>query len=191
MPRIVETDKPFPIFSIEADKDYLLARAMNFAGSLFHGRAGYCAHQACEKYLKALSLQAAKRYLESHVLPDLGAFCEHQYDRLKEPIVQETLKLFDKYEQVGRYGAAANFDPQAQMQGPVVTAGVMIWVGASLQRLDRLVFEMRSLLDFSEFPGQDGLKAILDRDKTNFVGKGWNLRPPLRVILTKDNKYFK
>jgi hypothetical protein len=60
--KIIQTDMPFPVFSMEADTDYLLARLVNFLGSSFHSRAGFFAQQACEKYMKALSVQRDQSY---------------------------------------------------------------------------------------------------------------------------------
>ena len=56
-PKLIKTDFPFTFISMEADLDYLLARMIHFLGAGFHARAGYFAHQACEKYLKALSVE--------------------------------------------------------------------------------------------------------------------------------------
>ena len=52
-PKITQTDLPFPAFSLEADCDYLLARHLAFTGGIFHSRAGYFSHQACENVLQA------------------------------------------------------------------------------------------------------------------------------------------
>jgi hypothetical protein len=55
--KIVPTDLPFTAFSMEADRDYLLARMISFLGGGFHSRAGFLGQQACEKYMKALTVQ--------------------------------------------------------------------------------------------------------------------------------------
>jgi HEPN domain-containing protein len=74
--KIVPTDMPFAVFSMEADRDYLLARMINFIGASFHARAGFFAQQACEKYMKALTVQARSEYSETHNLIELAKLCE-------------------------------------------------------------------------------------------------------------------
>jgi HEPN domain-containing protein len=188
--RMVKTDKPFTVLSVEADKDYLLARAMNFAGHAFHNRAGYFSHQACEKYLKAIMLQASGAYSEGHKLLDLGAICAERHVFFKENDVVETLNIFDEFEQVGRYGAAANFDPKAKSDDKIQTAGVMMWSEQYIQRLDHFVYHTRGLLDFKKANYADSFSAML-RGEQGKLFTEWNLRPPLSVILRKDNRYFK
>lgn len=189
-PKVVTTDMPFTIFSTEADRDYLLARAMNIAGSGFHARAGYFSHQACEKYLKAFMLQAAGEYSEGHKLPDLRTVCAKHDKFFDDREIVESLRIFDEFEQVGRYGAAANFDPGAKTTVDFKTSGVMMWSANYIDRLDRFVFETRGRLDFKKAGHADSFAAILNGDKNTF-GSTWNLKPPLPVVLTRDNKYFK
>jgi|ERR1700722_1130631 len=61
--KVEKTDKPFVIFSYEADVDYLLARLSSLAGASLHSRAGYFAHQACEKYLKHIASMLSESFL--------------------------------------------------------------------------------------------------------------------------------
>jgi HEPN domain len=110
------SSRDFPIFSTEADTDYLLARLIHFSGSSFQGRAGYFAHQACEKYLKALSVQMDGSYRESHKLLELAKLCEPYGSFFVDTETLRILRQFDVFDQVGRYGAAANYDPVSKGQ---------------------------------------------------------------------------
>jgi len=189
-PKIVTTDKPFTVFSVEADKDYLLARAMNIAGSAFHSRAGYSSHQACEKYLKAFMLQESGSYSEGHKLPELREICSKHDEIFNDDQIVETLRILDEFEQVGRYGAAANFDPGAQTTESIKTSGVMMWSAVYIDRLDHFVFEARGRLDFRKVGYADDLSALMNGKKTTQMSS-WELKPPLSVVLTRGNKYFK
>jgi len=102
------TDFPFAVFSMEADTDYLLARMIHFLGAgLFHSRAGFFAQQACEKYLKAFSVQKTGSFLETHNLKTLAEFCEPHDSYFCEAETRRVLEQFDLFDQIGRYGGAA------------------------------------------------------------------------------------
>jgi HEPN domain-containing protein len=75
-PKMVKTDMPFPVFSTEADTDYILARIVHFLGGKFGSRAGFFGQQCCEKYMKALSVQHDGTYIETHSLLALATKCE-------------------------------------------------------------------------------------------------------------------
>jgi HEPN domain-containing protein len=156
--KIVQTDMPFAVFSMEADKDYLLARMINFLGAEFNGRAGFFAQQACEKYMKALTVQRDNEYAETHNLKELATFCEPYDPYFSSTDVKRILEQFDLFDQIGRYGGAAKFDPLAKGQSVgglslkvspgVQVAGALVWKGSYLQDLDAFVFKARSFLDF-------------------------------------------
>jgi hypothetical protein len=190
-PKIIKTDHSFTVFSIEADRDYLLARQINFFGGGFHSRAGFMGQQACEKYMKAVSVQATGKYLQTHILLKLAEFCAALDPYFAEPGTQKTLQTFDYFEQVGRYGAAANFDPLAVQQAEIETAGVMLWKEHYLQLLDAFVFRTRSMLDYQKANFSDSLRAVLKRDRTDILASTWQGKMPLRVVLTKNNRYFR
>ncbi|MHB8271844.1 HEPN domain-containing protein [Bradyrhizobium sp.] len=202
-PKIIQTDMPFPTFSMEADTDYLLARLVNFSGAGFHSRAGFFAQQACEKYMKALMLQHDGSYLETHKLIDLAARCEKQYGSFfSEKETLRVLSSFDMFDQVGRYGGMANFDPLSKggsaggfsvKIGPGVRiAGASIWTGKQIDDLDSFVFKARGFLDFPKIKWGDDLKAILENDpKGSLHLSAWRLPIPLRQVLTVENAYFR
>ena len=115
--------------------DYLLTRLVGFGTGVLAARAGYFAHQACEKYLKALSLHTGQEYLETHKLQLLADACATEYAFLREP-------------QVGRYGAAAKFDPLAEKTGEFETRGVVVFSPSMIDALDYFVFTLRGKLTF-------------------------------------------
>jgi HEPN domain-containing protein len=195
-----KTEMSFFLFSHEADLDYLLARMVSFLGGGFHGRAGYLGAQAFEKYLKALSVQHDGGYLETHKLLDLAEAIEPHYSFLNEQECKDDLAAFDMFDQVGRYGAAAKFDPLSQGrnvagQQLVAGAGVQIagaraWTPQHLHRLDRFVFNARRHLNYSTAGIADGLVCILAGDQTHILTALWKGPVGLKEVLTRDNTYF-
>jgi HEPN domain-containing protein len=185
------TDFPFAVFSHEADQDYLLARMINFLGGGFHSRAGFFAQQACEKYMKAVMVQETRAYIVTHKLLEIAAACATFNSYFAEADTIRILEKFDYFDQVGRYGAAANYDPLAQDKIEIKTAGVMVWSDAHLGELDAFVFKARGLLDFTKSSFTDSLKAILGKDRRNVLLGTWKAKQPLRVVLTKENRYFR
>jgi HEPN domain-containing protein len=197
----IKTDMPFSVFSMEADHDYLLARMISFLGGGFHARAGYFAQQACEKYLKALSVQHDGTYVETHKLLELAAFCEPNYPFLSHQAAKDDLARFDMFDQVGRYGGAAKYDPLSQGKqvadmkfetGPgIMIAGAWIWTPRHLHYLDQVVVNMRRRLNFTKANFADAFKAIVENDQTSFFVATWRGPIPLKDVLTRDNFYFR
>jgi hypothetical protein len=189
--KVVAVESSFTTFSKEADVDYLLARYISWLGNGFFSRAGYFAHAACEKYMKAFMVQESKQYLESHILPTLGESCLQFNPYFAEPKTKEILELFDRFEQVGRYGAAANYDPFATKGDGLETKGVMVWHVGYIQDLDAFVCKVRGLLNFSTIPGMDSLGRILAGDNKTLLSVGWKGPPLIIKVLTASNSYFK
>lgn len=191
---------PFSVFSNEADTDYLLARMISSLGGSFQGRAGYFGHQACEKYLKALSVQHHKSYAETHNLIALANYCETHYAFLKDARAKDDLGLFDAFDQVGRYGAAAKHDPlskgtplagfQTYPTNDLQIAGAWIWTENHLKSLDRIVFNMRTKLDFEAIKYNDGLLSIMTENKLSSRVSLWDGPTPIKDVLMKNNDYF-
>jgi HEPN domain-containing protein len=199
--KLTETQKPFWTFTREADTDYLLARMINSLGAAFHSRAGFFAQQACEKYMKALTVEREGGYLETHKLKELAALCEPYDPYFSETNTKHILERFDMFDQVGRYGAAANYDPLSQgkaVGGNALTigtevelAGTFIWFPAWIDDLDGFVFKARSLLDFGRTSYDDGLKSILENNGRSVLLVTWAGAIPLREVLTRGNRYFR
>jgi hypothetical protein len=103
------------------------------------------------------------------------------------------------FDQVGRYGAAANFDPLSksrtassggmavQIGAGIQVAGAWVWMPQYLQDLDGFVFKARSHLDFAKAKFGDGLKAALEgRANASTLGM-WQLPIPPLVPLHSDH----
>jgi HEPN domain-containing protein len=200
-PKFIRIDRPFIVLSKEADYDYLLARLISFLGGGFHSKAGFFAQQACEKYMKALNIQRNGTYLETHKLLDLAAKCEPDGAFFSEPETKRILEQFDIFDQIGRYGAAANFDPLSKgasvggvsikVSPGVEIAGAWIWTPKHLHDLDGFVFQARALLDFEKIKWDDGLKSVMSNNQRSQLVSRWQFPIPLREVLTKQNAYFK
>jgi HEPN domain-containing protein len=200
-PKFKRTNMPFTVFSMEADYDYLLARLISFLGGGFHSRAGFFAQQACEKYMKALAVQRNGTYLETHKLFDLAEKCEPYGTIFSEAETKRILDQFDIFDQIGRYGGAAKFDPLSKGKtvggrsikvSPVVQiAGAWIWTPKHLHDLDAFVFHARAFLDFEKAKFGDGIKSVLDNNRASPLLALWEFPMPLREVLTKNNSYFK
>lgn len=196
--KMIKTDKPFTVFSVEADIDYLSARMLAFLGNLFHARAGYLGHQACEKYLKALCVQKHNSYLETHKLMELMTAIENNYEFAKHENAKADLQKFDVFAQVGRYGAATNYDPlskgmpvagaQFHPSKDVEIAGARFWEPQHLLSLDRFVFNARTKLVYNNY--DDGLLSVMTGNQRSMLVGTWSGPIPIKEVLTRNNKYF-
>jgi hypothetical protein len=139
--------------------------------------------------MKAYTVQEARHYLERHVLLEIAETCLPFDGYFGEAETRRVLKQFDAFEQVGRYGANANFDPLAIRTPQMQTAGVSVWHQSHLNDLDGFVFKVRGLLRFHDGGRMDMLKAVLLGDAKNYFVASWK-GPPLLKILTTGNRYF-
>jgi HEPN domain-containing protein len=190
-PKTIPTDLPFHVFSLEADRDYLLARMISFAGGGFHSRAGFLGQQACEKYMKAFLVQESKSSVQTHKLLKLAEHCSRFNSYFVQDEARNALRNFDRFEQVGRYGAHANFDPLARQRQEVEIAGVMVWSEDYLRDLDAFVFRARGLLDYASVAFDDSLKSILQGNTRSILVGTWTGTPPLFDVLTRKNCHFR
>ena len=163
---------------------------LHFLGAAFHGRAGFFAHHACEKYLKAVQVQSLSGYLETHRLLTLSKKCSEVDCLFAERTTTDTLQRFDHFEQLGRYGAHTKMDPLAINTPEIQTAGVVDWGDTDLQHLDAFVFKARGLLDWKAAHYDDGLNSILTGNQNSRFLSSWHGEQELSVILTKENSYF-
>lgn len=93
--------------------------------------------------MKALLVQETKSYIPTHKLLELAEACVPLDSYYSEPNTIRILKNFDYFDQVGRYGAASNYDPLAIDTQELKTAGVSIWMSSYLDDLDSFVFKTR------------------------------------------------
>lgn len=189
--KIVSTDKPFSVFSIEADRDYLLARLINFSGHGFASRAGYFGQQAVEKYFKSLMVQEEKAYLKTHNLIELANYCSKYDSIFNDNNFIKKITIFDDFREIGRYGGEANHDPHAKKEKNFITAGVYVWIDTNIKILDEIVNVLREKLNFKAIGFSDSLNAIAKNDNKDFLASTWKLPVNLKEILTSYNDYFK
>ena len=189
--KTVTTDKPFTVFSLEADRDYLLARLINFSGNGFASRAGYFAQQACEKYLKAFLVQESKGYLKTHNLIELATAASQFDQQFSDAGFLKKLKIFDDFREVGRYGGEASHDPYSKKEEGFVTAGVCVWEGSYIEMLDELASTIRAKLNFNSVGWTDSLIAIQQGDQKDFLVSTWKLPIPLIEVLVTRNGFYK
>ncbi|HVO95155.1 MAG TPA: hypothetical protein VMT22_20030, partial [Terriglobales bacterium] len=148
---------------------------------------------------KALSVQMDQSYLETHNLADLAERCSTHYKFLAEALAKDDLAKFDMFDQVGRYGAAAKFDPLSTGKevggfrinaGDNELAGAWIWTPSHLHSLDRFCFNARGYLDFNGAGFPDAFVSILKDDKAHYFVETWTGPIPVREVLIRDNTYF-
>jgi HEPN domain-containing protein len=188
----IKTDKPFWFFTDQADEDYLAARLLTFCGNTMWHVAAYHSHQASEKYIKSFLVQENQEYPETHnlkILREIAAKANKLFDRED---IKRLLEEFDQFEQVSRYGGFANYDPISVKNDQYTIVGGFVWTDNNLKSLDKLVSHIRGLLDFSEKPTLDGIKAVLDDNKKIGFVSDWRLPTlTIRQILTEGNAFFK
>lgn len=190
--KFITTDCSFTYFAIKADQDYIMARLLNFCGSsIWHG-AAYHSHQALEKYIKAYLVQERKEYLEEHNLKVLGEICAEGNNLFKDKVVKDLLEMFDQFEQVSRYGNFAKHDPLSIKTSSFSSKGVFVWTDMNIKFLDKLVFKIRSLLNYSDNKGMDYLQLIIDENHSSIFTANWRLPGvSLKQVLTSHNDYYK
>lgn len=191
MAKWIKTDKPHSVFSLEADRDYIIARLVNFTGSAFSPRAAYYAQQALEKYMKAFLVLQNGQYLKTHNLLELVEVCSKSDKDFSEKKFIEKIGIFNDFIEVGRYGGESSYDPHSKITKEFRTAGVMIWSDSNVEILDELVSVIRGKLDFARAGFSDSLKAVLEENRENYLVGTWNFPIKLKDILISGNKFFK
>lgn len=188
----IQTTKPFTVFSMEADTDYIVARLVNFAGPAVATRAGYFSQQALEKYLKAYLVQEKSEYPKIHSLIGLAKQCSKLSPDFSDPDFIRKIEIFNDFTEVGRYGGEASYDPHAMSTDNITTAGAMTWSDSNIKILDELVYEIRDKLIFpAELSGMDYLNEIVVRNKASFIFAQWKLPIDITALLTTQNDFFK
>jgi len=190
---MVRTDQDPAIFIDLADKDYLVARLLFGCGNCLYNLSAYHSQQCLEKYLKAFLVQESGAYLRTHNLKELREMAKVYSNYFSGDGVIKALVEFDKYDQVTRYSAEATYDPDSQKNNCFEIRGVCSFgLGLSnINTLDKLVHEIRGLIDFSKLKGRDNLKDILLEVKDNIFVCCWKLPIPIKEVLIIENKYFK
>lgn len=107
--------------------------------------------------------------------------------------VKKALAEFDKYDQVTRYSAEATYDPDSHKNKCFEIKGAWSFgLGVdNIKTLDKLVYEIRNLIDFNKLKGRDNLRDILTEDKNSPFVICWKLPIPIKRVLTIENNYWK
>ena len=193
MTKLVKTEFSALDFVDLADKDYITARLLTFAGKPLWRVAAYHSHQAIEKYLKSLLIQAEGGYLETHKLSEIAQRVGKHFSKLDNKDYFKLIEKFDEAEQVARYGLFANYDPLSKTEhGKFQTNDVFVWSDILIKDLDKIVFIARELIDFGSQVSRDGLGVVLNGNEKYKSFAGWKL-PGISVldILISHNDYFK
>ena len=193
MTKLVKTEFSALDFVDLADKDYITARLLTFAGKPLWRVAAYHSHQAIEKYLKSLLIQAEGGYLETHKLSEIAQRVGKHFSKLDNKDYFKLIEKFDEAEQVARYGLFANYDPLSKTEhGKFQTKDVFVWSDILIKDLDKIVFIARELIDFGSQVSRDGLGVVLNGNEKYKSFAGWKL-PGISVldILISHNDYFK
>lgn len=189
---LIKTDKPFQLFTDQADEDYITARLLTFCGNTMWHIAAYHSHQAIEKYIKSYLVQEKQEYPDIHNLKILGELAGEINDFFKNEEIKKLLELFDQFEQISRYGGFAKYDPLSNKTQNYTIVGGFEWTDSNIKQLDKLVFNIRGLLDFSSKPTLDSLKAILNDDKQIKFVKNWKLpRISIKEVLISHNDFYR
>ncbi|MCX5697502.1 MAG: HEPN domain-containing protein [Candidatus Omnitrophica bacterium] len=192
MENIIKTDRDASLFIDLADKDYLAVRLLFGCGNCFYNLAAYHSQQCLEKYLKAFLVQKTSTYLKTHNLKELREMAEAHNSYFSKDEVKKALAEFDKYDQVTRYSAEATYDPNSQKNKCFEIKGVWSFgLGfGNIRTLDKLVYEIRSLMDFDKLKGRNNLKDIFKEEKNNSFIMCWKLPIPIKRVLTIENDYW-
>ncbi len=189
--KIITTSKPPSNFLTQADTDYLVSRLLFICGAGFYNLSAYHSQQSLEKYIKAFTVQEEHKYLMTHDLEELGRTAENynNYFSLKE--VKEQLSLFNVYDQVTRYGAEVTYDPFHKKNKSIEIAGMWSFGTNNIKILDRLVYNIRSLLDLNKLKHSDTLQAILKDQTSDMIVATWKLGIPIKSVLTQSNDFYR
>lgn len=141
--------------------------------------------------MKALSVQEAQKYTETHSLLELADTCAPYDPIFIDSNAREFLRRIDAFDQVGRYGAAAKHDPLRTSTEEFETKGVMVWLQAYRGLLDEFVFRVREKLDYLKIGYDDSLRSILSGNASSMLMGTWTGEQDLRDVLVRENDFFK
>lgn len=161
-------------FLFQADQEYLAARLLLNAGAAISTKGTYHAHTALELILKAYIAQQLDEMVSGHDLEKLAVKAgEAQNPYFTDIEIIEKLKLFNPYQQLGRYGANSNHasDPFSQNDSGIQTRGVIIIDDILRNDLDELYLTIRSLVPTKQI---NGLRAVKEGNQIIYSCKGGN-----------------
>jgi hypothetical protein len=185
-------------FAIEAARSYFAARYIYLGGMSIRNKAGYLAHSTIEQYLKAIickydPLQAKEISKKLHNLTNLLPTAHKATNEVifTSSNMREIVSHFDSFDQVGRYGANAKFDPLAKIGKGIDTKGVWVMAPYSIQKLDYIVMICRKYVRIAPIH-LDVVAQIKAKNKRSEVWKNWILEEiSPDDVLCYDNEFLK
>jgi HEPN domain-containing protein len=182
-----------PSLRDDADEAYLSARLLNLAG--LHTKSAYMAHLAVELYLKLLIAETRKLTLKDlremgHDLKDLLKQCRDSLNDKEIESLRPLIEEFDDYDQVGRYGPNATFDPNKKKGQGFMTRGGIVQDNY-LHKLDRIVAVLRSKVSAATSnQGDRTIENIKSRNAKHAINQDWKLETPASAVLSTDNDQY-
>lgn len=185
------------VFAIEAATSYFAARYLYFGGISLMNRAGFLAHSAIEQYLKAIICKYDPTQAQniSKKLHHLNRLLVEVHRLTKDNIfnsiiIKETIEHFDVFDQVGRYGANAKFDPLSKSEGEILTKGVSIMNHDDIKQLDYIISICRKFVTIKTIH-LDIVAQIKAKNSKSSIWLNWNLSEITPDdILKYDNNYY-
>lgn len=168
-------------FAIEANRCYFTSRYVYLGSRELRNGSGFFAHGAVEQYLKAVICKANPTKLK-------GVFnLRHNLGKLRELALEVTgdqefgsemfhrvVEYFDPFDQVGRYGANANFDPLAVKNENFQSAGVSVWQPDYMPHLDYAVSVCRKHITVDPI-SMDLVSQVMARNKKSALWQKWQI----------------
>jgi len=182
-----------PALRNDADEAYISARLLMLAG--LRTKSAFMAHLAIELYLKLLIAETRPLALRElkNMRHDLKGLLKEYVTLSADTDVGSLsgeIEEFDEYDQVGRYGPNATFDPQKKQNEDFMVRGGFVQDNY-LQKLDRIVAELRGKVS-SATSGQGAriIENIKSRNAKHAINHDWKLETPPSVILQTDNTEY-
>lgn len=182
-------------FAIEASRCYFTSRFVYLGGMSLMNGSGFFAQGAIEQYLKAVIINAdgskiAEVYKLRHNLKRLRqlAFDVTTDAEFDSEMFKSAVEYFDPFDQVGRYGSNANFDPLAKTGETFTSSGVSAWQPDYIPHLDYAVMVCRKHTSI-EPKSMDLIAQIKARNTKSAVWKNWQLeglRPDDVLFIEND-----
>lgn len=184
-------------FAIEACRCYFTSRYVYLGGMSLMNGSGFFAHGAIEQYLKAVILTAngtkvKEVYNLRHNLKKLRelAFELTNDTELDSEMFKTAMEYFDPFDQVGRYGSNANYDPLAQSSDMLTSTGVSVWQPDYMPHLDYVIMVCRKHISIDPNT-MDLIAQIKARNTKSMAWVNWKLEglKPDDVLFI-DNDYI-
>lgn len=185
-------------FAIEAARSYFTARFVYLGGMSLMNGAGFFAHSAIEQYQKAIicKFDPSKSKNISDIKHNLKELRKITYEVTGNELfntdyMKQLIEDYDAFDQVGRYGANAKFDPLAKKEASFSTKGVSIMTLDSINQLDYFVMVCRKLITITPI-NMDVIDQAKSRNTKSVLWTNWHLNEITPDdVLTYDNAYFK